>query len=101
MAAQNYYVLIKKKIEYLKENYKCLRNKKRMIMPFLLFALKRIIIRILPSPLWMYSKNTNNSRKLTFLSLGKIFWHLSLKNALFCILYGINAVLCKLRFTKS
>lgn len=28
MAAQNYYVLIKKKIGYLKENYKCLRNKK-------------------------------------------------------------------------
>ena len=28
MAAQNYYELIKTKIEYLKENYKCLRNKK-------------------------------------------------------------------------
>ena len=28
MAAQNYYELIKTKIECLKENYKCLRNKK-------------------------------------------------------------------------
>lgn len=28
MVAQNYYELIKTKIEYLKENYKCLRNKK-------------------------------------------------------------------------
>lgn len=28
MAAQNYYELIKTKNEYLKENYKCLRNKK-------------------------------------------------------------------------
>ena len=28
MAAQNYYELIKTKIEYLKEKYKCLRNKK-------------------------------------------------------------------------
>lgn len=28
MAAQNYYELIKTKIEYLKENYKCLRTKK-------------------------------------------------------------------------
>lgn len=28
MAAQNYYELIKTKIGYLKENYKCLRNKK-------------------------------------------------------------------------
>ena len=28
MAAQNYYVLIKTKIGYLKENYKCFRNKK-------------------------------------------------------------------------
>ena len=28
MAAQNFYELIKTKIEYLKENYKCLRNKK-------------------------------------------------------------------------
>ena len=28
MVAQNYYELIKTKIGYLKENYKCLRNKK-------------------------------------------------------------------------
>ena len=28
MAAQNYYELIKTKIGYLKENYKCLRTKK-------------------------------------------------------------------------
>lgn len=28
MAAQNYYELIKTKIGYLEENYKCFRNKK-------------------------------------------------------------------------